>query len=303
MDHRPARHHRTEHFVEAAPGTRLWVEECGPADAEALLLIMGAQTSGLGWPDALVDTLAEHCRVIRYDHRDTGRSSRRFNEQPYAIADLAVDAVAVLDALGVARAHVVGLSLGGLLAQLLVADHPDRLLSATLIGTSSLSTTPYVDAAGHETPPERLPGTDPRLLALWAEPPRVRSLEEELAWRVEHWRLLSGEQLPFDAAEARALERRIVEHTGHHENSAAHAHADPSGLLRTEELAATDVPVLVVAGPAEPVFPPPHAQHLAQTVRGARLVEIPGMGHALPRQVLDPLAAAILAHAGAASYR
>ena len=83
-----------ERFVEAAPGVRLWVQDTDTQDASALLLIMGANASGLAWPDPLVDRLAERHRVIRYDHRDTGRSAWGFDEHPYAIAELADDAVA-----------------------------------------------------------------------------------------------------------------------------------------------------------------------------------------------------------------
>jgi pimeloyl-ACP methyl ester carboxylesterase len=285
-----------ERFVDAAPGVRLWVQDHGAVDAPPLLLIMGAQASGLGWPDELVGMLASRHHVIRYDHRDTGRSTWSFDERPYPITALAEDAVTVLDGLGVERAHVVGMSLGGMLTQLLVADHPDRLLSATLIGTSALSTMPYVHPDGTRTPPEELPGVAPHLLEMWARPVADRGLEAELERRVEHWRVLGGDQLPFDAEYTRALERKIIEHTGHYATSTAHARADASGMDRTEQLAQTSVPTLVISAPAEPVAPPPHAHHLAQAIRGARIVEIPGMGHALPREVHTPLATAILDH-------
>ncbi|MGW0843294.1 alpha/beta fold hydrolase [Streptomyces sp. NPDC002787] len=290
-----------ERSVNAAPGIHLWVEERGPADAPPLLLIMGAQASGLAWPDGLVDALATRHRVIRYDHRDTGRSTWSFDEDPYPVTELAEDAVRVLDHLGIERAHVVGMSLGGMLAQLLVADRPDRLLSATLIGTSALSTAPYVHPDGTRTPPEDLPGIAPELLEMWARPVEDLGLEAELERRVEHWRVLGGDRIPFDADYARALERDIIEHTGHHTASTAHARADPSGMDRTEQLARTAVPTLVISAPAEPVAPPPHAQHLAQVVRGAHVVEIPGMGHALPPEVQGPLAEAILHHTSATS--
>ncbi|GLF99264.1 alpha/beta fold hydrolase [Streptomyces yaizuensis] len=285
-----------ERWIDAAPGVRLWAEERGPADAPVLLLVMGAQASGIGWPDELVDLLVERHRVIRYDHRDTGRSTWAFEERPYPVTALAEDAVAVLDGFGVERAHVVGMSLGGMLTQLLIADHPDRLLSATVIGTNALSTVPYTAPDGTRVPPQELPGIAPELLELWSRPVVERNLEDELDHRVEHWRMLGGDQLPFDAAYARELERRVVEHTGHHRSGDAHGRADSSGMDRTEALARTEVPTLVTVAPAEPVSPPPHPQHLAQAVRGARLVEIPGMGHALPREVHAPLAAAILAH-------
>ncbi|WP_411574196.1 alpha/beta fold hydrolase [Streptomyces fradiae] len=288
-----------EHLVEAAPGIRLWAEERGGADAPALLLVMGAQASGLAWPEELVDALAAHHRVIRYDHRDTGRSTWSYETDPYAITDLARDALAVLDALGVERAHLVGMSLGGMLAQLLLADHPERVLSATLIGTCALSTTPYTAPDGTPTPVEDLPAIDPRILEMWANRPEDPDEAGELEWRVEHWRLLHGDALPYDAEAVREQERRVLAHTGHARVSTAHAQASPDGMVRTEALAATRVPVLVVSATAEPVFPPPYARHLAQVIRGARVVEVPGMGHALPAPVLGPLAEAILDHTGA----
>ncbi|WP_030332369.1 alpha/beta fold hydrolase [Streptomyces sp. NRRL B-1381] len=287
-----------ERFVDVAPGVRLWAEELGSPDAPALLLVMGAQASGLGWPDELVELLAVRHRVIRYDHRDTGRSTACFDEQPYPLTALAEDAVAVLDAFEVERAHVVGMSLGGMLTQLLIADHPDRLLSATVIGTNALSSTPYAAPDGSRVPPEELPGVSAELTELWSRPVEDRGPEAELDRRVEHWRVLGGGAIPFDAAYARELERRIIAHTGHHHDGTAHARADYSGMERTEQLAATDVPTLITSAPAEPVAPAAHAEHLAQVIRGARLVEIPGMGHALPREVHAPLAAAILDHTG-----
>ncbi|MFF8408036.1 alpha/beta fold hydrolase [Streptomyces omiyaensis] len=286
-------------YVDVEPGVRLWAEERGDADRPPLLLVMGAQASGLAWPDGLVELLAARHRVIRYDHRDTGRSTWAFDENPYPLSRLAEDAVAVLDAFGVERAHVVGMSLGGLLTQLLVADHPDRLLGATVIGTAALSATPYVRPDGVRVPVEELPGPAQHLLEFWSLPEEDRDREAELDHRVEHWRALAGDGLPFDADWFRAQERAIVAHTGHHRPGTAHARADASGLLRTDELAATAVPVLVISAPAEPVAPPPHAEHLAQVVRGARLAEIPGMGHALPPAVHAPLAQAVLRHAGA----
>ncbi|MEU6822065.1 alpha/beta hydrolase [Streptomyces atriruber] len=285
-----------EQYVDVAPGVRLWTERRGAPDAPALLLVMGAQASALGWPEPLVDALAEHHHVIRYDHRDTGRSGRPFDEHPYPVADLARDAVAVLDGLGIERAHVVGLSLGGMLSQLVLADHPERVLSATLMGTCALSETPYVRQDGVSVPVAELPGIAPEILEMWARPVEDHGLEAELDRRVAHWRLLSGDQLPFDAAYFRELERSVIEHAGSYTESSAHARADSSGMLRTAELAANRVPVLVVSATAEPVFPLPHPQHLAQVVAGARLVEIPGMGHSLPPTVHGPLEKAILEH-------
>jgi pimeloyl-ACP methyl ester carboxylesterase len=261
----------------------LWVEERGPADRSPLLLVMGANASGLTWPEPFVDRLAERLRVIRYDHRDTGRSTVAFSTRPYAIRDLAEDAVAVLDGLGVDRAHVVGMSLGGTLVQLLLLDHPDRLRSATVFATASL-------AAGEDAP-----GPRPEVLRFWESMGDERSVEAELDWRVAHWRLLNGGVLPFDDAEFRAVEERIIAHSGTSRFPLAHALADQSGLDRGAELAAVTVPTLVVAAPADPVNPPPHPALLAATIGSARLVTVPGLGHALPAAAQRPLADAVLA--------
>lgn len=290
-----------QQFIDAAPDIRLWTEQRGPVDAPPLLLVMGAQATGVGWPEPLVDALAAHHRVIRYDHRDTGRSTWSFEEQPYRIVDLATDVIAVLDGLGIGRAHLVGMSLGGMLAQMVLADHPDRCLSATLIGTSTLSTTPYTRPDGRTVPAGELPGIAPEVLELWSRPVEDHGPAAEVERRIEHWRVLAGDQLPFDAEYFRTLEHRVIAHTGHHRTSTAHGRAEHDGMLRTEQLAMNKVPSLVICAPAEPVFPPPHPQHLAQCVRGARLVEIPGMGHALPPAVQGQLATAILAHTGAAT--
>ncbi|SFK50280.1 alpha/beta fold hydrolase [Streptomyces pini] len=285
-----------EAFVETGDGYRLWVETAGDDDLPPLLLIMGAGACGLGWPDALVARLARHHRVIRYDHRDTGRSTRAFHERPYAVRDLAGDAVAVLDALSVDRAHVAGMSMGGYLVQLLLLDRPERLLGAALWGTSVLG--------GARPDPEirdaDLPGPDPRLLAMWEQMGQERDQEAELEWRVEHWRLLNGGVLPFDAEEFRDLERRVAAHSGTWTASSAHALADQSGMERGEELARVTVPTLVVDAPEDPVAPPPHAARLARAIPSARLVTVPGLGHALGREAVPPLAEALLAHTRAA---
>lgn len=281
-------------WVEVGDRYQLWFEDLGGADASALLLVMGANASSQGWPDELVALLAQRHRVVRYDHRDTGRSTWAFDERPYEIRDLADDAISVLDALGISDAHVVGMSMGGVLAQLMLLDHPDRLRSATLLCTTALgaglarATEGPIDAD--------LPGPDPRLLEMWAEMGEPRGADAEMEWRIEHWRILNGDELDFDPDFFRTLEERSITHAGRTDNPAAHARAGQGGLERGAELAAVQVPTLVVEAPADPINPPPHASHLASMIPGARLVTVPAMGHALSPPVLGPLASAILAH-------
>lgn len=202
--------------------------------------------------------------------------------------------MAVLDELGIERAHVVGMSMGGTLVQLLLLDFPDRLLSATLFATVVL------EGAGPDSAPEPFTDLDPRLLALWEHLADPRDREAEIDFRVEHWRVLNGDQLTFDEGEFRRLEERIIDHADRHDNPAAHARADQSGLDRGPELATVEIPTIVVEAPNDPINPPPAAQRIADAIPTARLVTIPGMGHALSHPVLGPLSDAILTKEGVA---
>ncbi|WP_028938784.1 alpha/beta fold hydrolase [Pseudonocardia spinosispora] len=275
-----------ERYVDVEPGIRLWARESGNPAAEPLLLVMGANASGLTWPQSFVDALGERHRVIIYDHRDTGRSSWEFDTRPYPISRLAEDAVAVLDAFGIERAHVAGMSMGGILVQLLLLDHPDRLLSATLWSTVSL-------AAG--TDETVLPGPDPSLLDLWQHLADPRDEAAEIEFRIGHWRALRGNG-PFDAGEFGRLERRIIDHAGRHDNPAAHARASTDDLDRAADLHSIRTPTLVIDAPEDPINPPPHAAFIAAKIPGADLLAIPGLGHAIGEDVVPALTEAILRH-------
>ncbi|MCW3064562.1 MAG: putative hydrolase [Solirubrobacterales bacterium] len=271
--------------MDVAPGVRLWTEQVGAPAASPLLLIMGINASGVLWPDEFMAMLAERHRVIRYDHRDTGRSTWGFDEHPYKGVELAGDAIRVLDALGIDAAHVVGMSMGGALAQVLLLDHPERFLTATLVCTTTL------DGGA-----EDLPRPDPRLFEDAGGPAEDREREAELDWRVENWRRHNGDALPLDAEAFRRLEARVMEHSGREDFPTAHLRADHSGPDRFAELAGVRTPTLVVQGGADPMFPPPHGARLAAAIPPARLVTIPAMGHVLNPPILGPLADAILRH-------
>ncbi len=276
--------------------SQLWVEDRGDPKATPLLLIMGANASGLAWPESLITQLAGQHRILRYDHRDTGRSTWAFDTHPYAVRELAEDVIRVLDAVGVAKAHVVGMSMGGTLVQLLLLDHPHRLRTATVLATCAWGVG-LADPTG-QTSNEQLPGPDPGLLVMWQHLDDERDRDAEIAWRIEHWRLLNGPVLPFDPEEFRELEERIIAHSGTWHNPAAHAQADPSGLDRAAELAHVQVPTLVIEAPEDPINPPPHAAHLAATIGAARLTTIGGMGHALNGAIIPHLAETVLGFAG-----
>lgn len=141
-----------EEIVEAN-GVELCVDSFGDPADPAILLIMGSSASMDWWEPEFCERLAAGSRfVVRYDLRDTGRSvSYEPGSPPYSLRDLADDAIGILDALGIARAHVAGMSMGSGIVQLLALDHPDRLLSLTLIASSPAGSAPDLPDMSHET--------------------------------------------------------------------------------------------------------------------------------------------------------
>jgi pimeloyl-ACP methyl ester carboxylesterase len=287
-------------------GIELWTEEFGDPSHPPVLLIAGSMSQGLLWPDALVGRLAAAGRrVIRYDHRDTGRSSAiDFEADPYPVAALKDDALAVLDAYGIEAAHLVGHSAGGLFAQWIAAEHPDRVLSLTVIGSSPLGRREgqvlMRALTGEPARPDDLPPPVPAFVdfyrrAMAGPPPADRKSMIDFA--VETARMLAGPDLPFDEDEQRRQEERMHDRArrpgseaGHRMAAMADPDFEPAGLLGR-----ITAPTLVVEGPREPAKPG-HGALIAAEIPGAELLMIEGMGHTLPPQVHGELADAVLAH-------
>ncbi|MGW5643434.1 alpha/beta fold hydrolase [Saccharopolyspora sp. NPDC003752] len=290
----------TERLIRAGD-VRLWSEDRGDPAAPPVLLIAGDCQSALFWPEEFVAALvADGLRVIRYDHRDTGRSTHLdFATHPYTFDDLAADALAVLDGWGVDAAHVVAFSMGAGLAQLIAVDHPRRLLSQALICTHALGVDLAANvarAAAGEESPDGLPVPTRRLFDVLDLHEPTTGPAAELDLRVASWRLFAGDELPFDQAEFRRREQRAMDHAGTWRPSTNHGLVSEGLVTRGPELARVSTPTLVVQAPLDPISPPPHGRHLADAIPGARLVEIPGMGHALQGAALAPLATEVRAH-------
>jgi pimeloyl-ACP methyl ester carboxylesterase len=264
-----------ESTVGRPDGTTLAVETRGSDDDPVLLLVGGAGWSRDWWDDELCDRfVAAGLQVVRYDHRDTGASTHWPPGAPgYTGADLTADALAVLDALGAARAHLVGLSMGGGIAQSLALTVPERVASLTLIATTAVD--PRVG---------ELPGVTPELAALFAEgAPEPDHADPAAAVEalVEGERPFAGPDA-FDEARTRAIARRVVARSRDLAASANHVmvlgdHDGPDDLS-----ALVGIPTVVVHGGADPLFPVEHGRALAAAIPGARLLEIAGMGHQLP---------------------
>jgi pimeloyl-ACP methyl ester carboxylesterase len=270
----------------------LCAETFGDAGNPAVLLLAGAASSMDWWEPEFCTRLAGGGRyVVRYDHRDTGRSTTWPAGEPgYSADDLATDPLRLLDGLGVPRAHLVGVSMGGGIAQDLAAHHPDRVLTLTLIATS---------AAGERSEATRLPPPEPRIRELFASPPPPpdwRDHDAVVEHLVESQRPYAG-SLGFDEERVRRIARSVVDRTRDLEASATNnwlAVETESTPFRMADLA---VPTLVLHGTDDPLFPLAHGRALAAAIPGARLVELNGMGHEVPPPaVWDVVVREILRH-------
>jgi pimeloyl-ACP methyl ester carboxylesterase len=274
----------TERMIDA-DGVRLCTETFGASGDPPVLLIMGSGASMLWWDDAFCEALAGGGRfVVRYDHRDTGRSTAWPPGRPgYGGPDLVADAVRVLDGHGIGRAHVVGGSMGGALAQLVALDDPDRVASLVLLSTSPAGPggdlPPVSDAYAAFLAGARVDWSDPR------------SIVEHVVADV---RALTGER-PFDEARVRAFVERDVARARNAASAQNHALLDGGAPWR-DRLGAIAVPTLVIHGTADPLFPLGHGEALAREIPGARLLVLDGAGHVLHPADHDAVAAAILDH-------
>jgi pimeloyl-ACP methyl ester carboxylesterase len=271
-----------------ADGLELAAEAFGDPADPAILMIMGAMASMLWWPAGLCRRLAAEGRyVIRYDNRDTGRSTTYPpGEPPYTLDDMADDAMRVLDGFGIATAHLVGMSLGGVVGQLATLKHASRVRSLTAI-----STTP----AGTDT--SDLPQTSADYLAHAATAEEVDWTDRVavVGFMLADARAIAGTAFPHDAGAARVLIERDLDRARNFASATNHfllgGGDDWKG--RFDELGA---PLLVIHGTADPIFPIEHGEALAAAVPGAALVRLEGGGHELNPGHWDPIVTAIAAH-------
>ncbi|BBI19747.1 alpha/beta hydrolase [Qipengyuania flava] len=286
-----------------ANGIEIHYEEQGDPAAPAMLLIMGFGAQLTLWPDELVEALAaQGFRVIRYDNRDVGLS-QKFDgvkapglvkmtllskigftpKVPYTLADMADDGVGLLDALGIERAHIVGASMGGMIAQHVAARHPDRCLSLTTVFST--------------TGNPKLPPARPE--AMKALITRPDSTEEGVL--VEHGMMLARTigSPGYPAPEDRLRERTLasVRRSFYPEGPTRHLSAIVADGDRRAMLRDIAVPTLVLHGEDDPLVPCEGGRDTAASIPGARLKTIPGWGHDLPLELVDELAGAIGEHA------
>ncbi len=287
----------------SANGIEIHYEEHGDPADPAMLLIMGFGAQLTLWPEELVEALVAHgFRVIRYDNRDVGLSQKfdgvkapgplkltllsKFGltpRVPYRLSDMAEDAIGLLDALGIDRAHIVGGSMGGMIAQHIAARHPERCLSFTQI--FSTTGNPKLPAARKE--------------ALQALVTRPKSDDEQTL--VEHGMMLArtigSPGYPPDEERLRDRTRASLRRSFYPEGPTRHlaailADGDRSAMVRT-----ITVPTLVLHGEDDPLVPCAGGRDTAACIPGARIETIPGWGHDLPLELVGRIASAIADHA------
>lgn len=268
------------------PGGHLAWEGFGSAADPVVLLVAGQCQSMTWWDEGLCRRLAAEGRfVLRYDHRDTGRSSTEPAGRPtYTGRDLVLDPLRLLDEIGVPRAHVVGFSMGGGIAQGLALTHPDRLATLTLVDTSPAT------ATGELPPPSAA------LLRTFEDPepaPDWSDRQAVIEHRVAIERPYAGAPgLDEERYRRPAIEEvdRSVDMEAALTNHPLVADWDPVGSI--EQIS---VPTLVLHGTADPLFPLPHGEALRDAIPGARLVPLEGGGHQQPPPALWELTVAELA--------
>ena len=254
-------------------GVALCTETCGDTTDPAVLLVMGAMASAVWWPEDFCRQLAERGRfVVRYDHRDTGKStSYRLGMATYTVEDLADDAVGVLNAYAIDRAHFVGMSLGGYLAQLVALKDPERVRTLTLIASERLASAE-----------PGMPAMQPAIAQYYAQAAGL-DWEDRTAvidYQVGAWRLMSGSAHPFDEGAIRARAGADFDRTPNLLTAFNHASLRDADrwLGRLDEVVA---PSLIIHGTEDPVLPFAHGLALHAALRHSRLLTLTGTGHEL----------------------
>ncbi|MFX1319180.1 MAG: alpha/beta fold hydrolase [Promethearchaeota archaeon] len=283
-------------------GVDLCYDTFGDPQNPAMLLVMGLGAQMIRWKGEFCEQLATNGYfVIRFDNRDVGKSTK-FEEAgipniismllevqqgkvvsaPYTLTDMAKDAVGLLDVLKINAAHVVGASLGGMIAQTMTINYPDRVQTLTSIMSST----------GNPELPQ--PKPEAQMILLQA-PPSDR--DEYIEYTVKRQQVLSGSHYPLDEANVRDLAARTFDRSFYPQGTARQLAAILASGNRKDALKNVKTPTLVIHGDADPLMPVEGGKDTAASVPGAQLTIIKGMGHDIPRQVAPQIIELITKHA------
>lgn len=270
--------------IAQANNIDIWYETFGDKNKPAILLIMGACSQGILWPTDFCQELSDKGYwVIRYDHRDTGYSTCfDYVKNPYDLHDMAQDAIGLLRYLSVKKAHLVGLSLGGPIAELVAVEYINNIDSITLIATSCDFRPMNLAFAGLS--PETNALSRPIDIYLnWMKkfldhPPR--NINEHIELRLEGWRILSGFVFPFEEKKYYELHKEFLRRTRDISKLANHIQVcNVSEKLINELPMQVKVPTLILHGTEDPIVPADHGKALNSKILGSKYIIINGMGH------------------------
>ncbi len=270
----------------------------GDKSCEPMVLIMGLSSQMIIWEDDFCTRLAARGYwVVRFDNRDVGNSTRldmlgmpRFKDiikgmgtgMPYTLNDMADDTLGLLEALHIPSAHIVGASMGGMIAQILAMDHPERVRTLTIIMSST----------GNPLLPPPKPEAVQYLLR-----PFPTQRDEYIEHFIKMWKILNGGELPMEEERLQELAERTFERGVSPVASARQLAAIFASGSRKDRLASLHIPTLVIHGENDPLLPLECGLDVAKSIPGSKLKVIPGMGHALPPAVWDEVIEAIAGHA------
>ncbi len=284
-----------------ANGIELAYQEMGDPAGEPLLLVMGLATQMIAWDEGFCGLLAERgFRVVRFDNRDIGRSTKiesagvsrradmilgRRSSAPYLLRDMAADTAGLMDHLGIDSAHVVGASMGGMIAQTMAIEHPGRVRSMVSIMSTTGS---------------RWTGMPSRraMAVLLGRPPRGRDAAVERAVKV--FQVIGSPGFPFEEERVREIAGRAYDRGHSAAGVVRQLHAITASGDRTRALRGVRAPTAVIHGNRDPLVRPAGGRATARAIPGARLKMIDGMAHDLPRQLWPVFAEEIAANAARA---
>jgi pimeloyl-ACP methyl ester carboxylesterase len=293
----------------ATNGIDIEYDTFGDRDGSPLLLIMGLSSQMVAWPESFCRKLAQSGHwVLRFDNRDVGLSSKIEGvgipdlmaamaahqqgqpvEAPYTLSDMAADALGLMDALKLEKAHVCGLSMGGMIAQVMAIEYPRRILSLISMESST----------GDPT----LPSAKPQAMeAMLSPPPQDR--DGYIQHAVEVFRAFSGGSDKFDGTLERELAVNSYERSFYPLGFVRQLAAILASGDRSERLASVTAPTLVIHGADDPLVPLAHGRATARVIPGAKLLVVEGLGHGIAYPTLwDEIVDAIMQHTSAASGR
>lgn len=270
-----------------ANGIDICYESFGNKENSTVLFVMGLGAQMVAWPEPLITGLVDAgFHVVRYDNRDVGLSQKfdsaglpdfeslvadlmagKKPDSPYYLSDMAADGLGLLDALGISQAHVVGASMGGMIVQQMAIEAPERLLTMTSIMSSTGD--PSVPSA-----------TEEAMAVLMLPPPDTGDINELVTHSLKNRKVIGGDGFVDDEA-ARSLAAATIERQNYPVGVARQRAAIMSSGPRTEALKKVNVPTLVLHGDKDPLIPVEGGMHTAETIPGAKLEILEGMGHAL----------------------